>query len=79
MIFFIRLFCAFFLVSCFCSMGCSKKEVYEGMYEGINRSQDKEFKDNPGKKQSEPEQPMTYERYQQERKKLLEGEGAVSE
>jgi len=62
----------FFMV--FLVIGCSKNEVYEGMYEGMNRSQDREMRDNPGKKQSEPPQPMSYERYQQERKMLIEKE-----
>lgn len=69
-----RVIYVIFLFMVFLSFGCSKKEVYEGMYEGINRNHDKEMRDNPGKKQSEPSQPMSYERYQQERKLLIEKE-----
>lgn len=61
-------------VSVLPAIGCSKKEVYEGMYEGMNRSQDREMKDSPAKKQTEPQQPMSFDRYQQERKLLIEKE-----
>ncbi|WP_027359576.1 hypothetical protein [Desulforegula conservatrix] len=64
--------CLFMLVVS--AIGCSKKEVYEGIYEGMNRSQDREMKDSPAKKQTEPQQPMSFDRYQQERKLLIEKE-----
>ena len=69
----IWLICVLAVVFACNATGCSKKEVYEGMYEGIQRSQDKELRDNPGKKENDTEtvHPMSYDRYQQERKKLI--------
>lgn len=52
--------------------GCSKKEVYKGMYEGMNRSQDREMQDQSWQKQNQPADQMSYERYQQERKLLID-------
>lgn len=62
------------VVLMFYVVGCSKKEIYEGTYEGIQRSHDKELNDNPGKNNTEIGPPMSYDRYQEERKKLIEKE-----
>jgi hypothetical protein len=72
----IRLICVLAFVFALNAIGCSKKEVYEGMYEGIQRSQDKELRDNPGRNENDTVtvNPMSYERYQQERKKLIGNE-----
>lgn len=72
--FLIRLISVTALLFMLNAIGCTKKVVYEGMYEGMQRSQDRDMRDNPGKKQIETESPMSYERYQQEREKLIEKE-----